>query len=371
MKILLISDQFPPAIDGVGDYTFHLAREWVASGCTVIVVCREAEHKTTGKCPVRVFSVVQRWNAAGYRRVSTVMDAEQPDFILLQYVPHGFQAKGLPVLLPFFFRKWCGQTNSGVFFHEVRVRWEWRSPKTWLVAVVEHLLSRMLHQSANLRMTSIPAYADILPADTHIIPIGANILPVFTEQGQQEALRRRFVPEYAAPVIIAFGNRDHRPLYVAFRQLQSKFPKACLLVCGKTMHPITGDGIVHIGIQPPETLGVVLGFGDVLVLPDSSVGGTSNKSGSLAAALASGCAVVGIRGNMNGPLLQHGVNIWLADRPDPPCLLEALEKLLKDQTLRARLASEAKRTFEKHLTWSTIAGKQLELIRKVTQRSIH
>ena len=41
MRILFITNQMPPLVDGVGDYTCNLARGFARHGHEAAVVCRE------------------------------------------------------------------------------------------------------------------------------------------------------------------------------------------------------------------------------------------------------------------------------------------------------------------------------------------
>lgn len=41
MHILFITTAFPPLVDGVGDYTYNLAQEFVNNGHQAIVVCKK------------------------------------------------------------------------------------------------------------------------------------------------------------------------------------------------------------------------------------------------------------------------------------------------------------------------------------------
>ena len=96
MKILFITNIFPPNICGVGDYTFFLCRQFVQRGDKCVVVCRKDDCQRDAVEGISVYSVVEKWNKSASKIVLGVIENEKPDIVSLQYVPHGFDAKGLP-----------------------------------------------------------------------------------------------------------------------------------------------------------------------------------------------------------------------------------------------------------------------------------
>ena len=96
MKILFITNTFPPNICGVGDYTFFLCRQFVQHGDKCVVVCRKDDCQRAVVEGISVYPVVEKWNESASKIVLGVIEKEKPDIVSLQYVPHGFDAKGLP-----------------------------------------------------------------------------------------------------------------------------------------------------------------------------------------------------------------------------------------------------------------------------------
>ncbi|MFW6098021.1 MAG: glycosyltransferase, partial [Chloroflexota bacterium] len=93
---------------------------------------------------------------------------------------------------------------------------------------------------------------------------------------------------------------------------------------------------------------------DLIVLPYRD--GVSLRRGTLMAALAHGRPIVTTRPEMAAPQLSHAQNIWLVARDDARALAAAIDKLRQDATLRAKLASGAKRLSDA-FSWEGIAAR--------------
>lgn len=358
MKIALITSLYPPHIDGVGDYTRHLAGAMAREGCTVLVICKKtrlAPHEDTS---FRVVEAGVRWDARGYRAVEHILREERPDAAVLQYVPHGFEPRGLPVQLGYHITRWARVAPLAIFFHEVRVRWRWAQPGSWVGAGVEHLLARQLCRHARAVMTSIPAYADLLPGRPLIVPVGANIETGYGPDRQEPALATR---------LLAFGHRDYRALHKAVGRVQERVPGLSLLVCGKTPKMVPLPGMRYTGALPEEALGVRFREAQLFVLADGA-GGSALKSGSLAAALCAGLPIVGVQGPLSAAPLSHGHNIWLADGASAEALEAAILHLVERPALRRHLGAGARRLWVEALQWSDIAKQQLAHIRQTIGR---
>lgn len=86
----------PLNIDGVGDYTANLAREFARYGHFVTVVCRDCRYIKTNYEDIKVYPVVRTWNRAAVQSILEVIRVNTIEWVCLQYVPHGFHPKGLP-----------------------------------------------------------------------------------------------------------------------------------------------------------------------------------------------------------------------------------------------------------------------------------
>lgn len=98
MRVVLISGAFPPAIDGIGDHTFHLART-LSARHEVRVFTAHAKCF----CPSPGVSVTGCFDASAARSIWQVVELLEdfsPDEVILQFNPFSFGARGFNPWLP-------------------------------------------------------------------------------------------------------------------------------------------------------------------------------------------------------------------------------------------------------------------------------
>jgi len=373
MSIAFLTNHFPPAVDGVGDYTFFLAAELARQGHAVHVVCRE-QPEIMAPENVTVHTVVAYWQVDSDALVPDLLWKIRPDWLLLQYVPYGFHPLGLPFFLPRILRR-LRQANvhTGVMFHEVHIRT--RGLKGWIIGNLQRYIARQLCHHADTVVTSNEFYKQMLSGlhrDIRVIPVGANMVVEPLSDTARVQLREKYLPK-ASFVVATFGNRNISELKQAVGRLREA--GVGLLVCGATP-PLApppkergGGEVAHTGYLSPVELSSCLQCADLFVLPDpvtpDGEGGTSLKSGSLAAAFAAGLPVVGVRGDMSREPLRHGENIWLTENGDAENLREAIWKLYADVVLREKLRANGAALYEEHLRWEIIARQFLNTMQKL------
>jgi len=124
MKIALICPHFPPDHCGVGDYSAHVAREFVAQGHDVMVWTAQAVPQPVAG--VRIRTLPYPWNLRTYLDLTRQMKTFGPDFISIQYTPYLYGARTVGIhpafsiwfnLLPFVFS--THKTRIAITFHEL------------------------------------------------------------------------------------------------------------------------------------------------------------------------------------------------------------------------------------------------------------
>lgn len=401
MSIALLTNRFPPAVDGVGDYTCFLAAELVRQGQTVHIVCRE-QAEITAPDNVTVHPVVAQWGQDSVGVVSELLRKIRPDWLVLQYVPYSFHPLGLPFFLPKLLRRIRQSgVRTCVMFHEVHIRLH--GLKEWLIGNLQRHIARQLCRHADAVVTSNEFYKQMLTPlchDIRVIPVGANVVVEPQSEIVRQQIRNKYLPE-ASFVVATFGRRDISELERAVGGLREE--GAGLLVCGATPPPAPSPrgrggatapqseytsvystsplpsgggargGVAYTGYLSPTELASHLQCADLFVLPDpvtsDGEGGTSLKSGSLAAAFAAGLPVVGVQGDMCREPLRHGENIWLAENGDAETLLEVILRLKTDSALREKLRMNGQALYREHLRWEVIAGQFLNLLTHTTTNS--
>ncbi len=137
MKLVFVCPSLESGRDGVGDYTRRLAAQLQNTGHDCLCIAVNDRHVTSltvalaeettstvvGHKSIR-FSACESWDTR-FAALKAASDNFRPDWISVQYVPHGFQAKGLPYrfargLAPFahgrrvhitFHELWGGSSN--------------------------------------------------------------------------------------------------------------------------------------------------------------------------------------------------------------------------------------------------------------------
>ncbi|WP_345244859.1 glycosyltransferase family 4 protein [Nibrella saemangeumensis] len=380
MKIIFICNKFPPAIDGVGDYTFHLANNFYQLGHDVSVICAYCElvqQKVSSGCfNYNVFPIAKSWSLSDLAIIKPVINSYKPDWLLVQYVPNSFSRLAIPFEFPLLLLRIKNQdTRICITFHELYTRMVYWPFKHLISALAQRWICTKLAQVANLIVVSIDITYSLLQTRTdkpiHLIPIGSNILPFHIPDEQIVSTRNELAPN-GESIISTFGNRDQDTLIQVFCKLVRKRPEVKLLICGVLRLSPEGlclfdslkDKIIITGHLPNRDVYRLLRSSDVFFLPDpvdsSGEGGTSTKSGSLAAALVAGLPVVGTSGHMNDKLLSQVKGLYLGDYTNPDELAYLILKAMEDKT-GGKLNQEFASSF---LAWEYIGKCYNDLLSK-------
>lgn len=346
MKILFITNTFPPNICGVGDYTYFLCKQFVQNGDDCVVVCRKDEHIRNNVEGISVYPVVNEWNREATDVVLDVVMHEQPNVISLQYVPHGFNAKGLPFAMIGMVRDLC---NTGIpiftFVHEPFVMFCDFNPVHWGVGLCErYIISNVIDCSAAVA-TSIMNYKKRMSfyrKDISLIPIAPNIPLLQLDNDKKLSLKEKIKVEDCI-IVALFGMRDRETILEAVRNLVAKGKHIKLLLLGKSEW--VGEQpswLYRTGKLTAEELAEYFNIVDVFVLPEhvSKVrkrSGACLKSGSLAAAIQYKLPVLTARGDHTDAILKDKLMFANFHKVDD---VEAkLLRLIEDDELRKKLSN--------------------------------
>ncbi len=353
MHIVFLSARVPPAVDGVGDYSAFLAAALLRRGVRVTLACGEQDlYIPPSGIEFRPGALQQARREPA--RWAKSLAANRADWLLLHYVPYAFHRLGLPLFLPALLRHVRSEgIRVGAVFHEVHIR----PAEKYLLSLGQQWVVRQLGQHIDWAVTSIPLYRDMLAAlgiTADVLAVGANIEVRCLSKREREQMRARHFPNKRF-VVGTFGRRDVRALAAAVARRSD----AVLLAIG------AADGgdcpnLHRTGYLPSSEVCAWLQCCDVFALPDpltpEGTGGTSLKSGSLAAAFAAGLPVMGVRGDMTAPPLLHGENIWLIDAPTPEGWENALSYLRSRPALLRHLAQGGEALYRQQLDWDVVAS---------------
>ena len=364
MKIAIITNNYPSVLDGVGAHSFYLANEFRKNGHEVFIICSANKEIITAAHP-NVYPVVEQWDKNGYNKALQQLSLLKPDWVLLQYVPYGFQRIGLPWRMPFFVR----QIHRKGFpllisFHEIFVRLTWHLRKIYPVGILQRLIAAGMCLYADRIVTSIEFYRKSLSWFTRkkieVIPVAPNFDTAVSCSAEQVSKVKMHIPK-DRKIVATYGIRDKQYMLHVFEAVLAKDSNIQFLHCGSVkdqeMIDRLGDHLYVTGYLSASEVPVYLKTADVFFLPDpvdrKGNGGTSNRSGSLAAALYVGIPVIAIRGDMNNPELINDSQVVLADYYDIDTLSDTIISV-------AQRGTAATGKWEKKLNWKTIANQYFE-----------
>lgn len=339
MKLLLVTNYFPPVVDGVGDYTRQVAAEFSNRGHEVHIICKKDPRIPSSQDGMQIWPIATKWSFANIQEIIKKINELGPAWVMIQYVPYSFNRYGIPFAFPFLLSRINrNRTKILLTVHEPYIRFRRLPIKTFLVGQLQRIILRELCRKADKIVTTIDKYKGFVnkysAKEVHIIPVPSNIIPVSVSEEELKLLRNRIAPA-GQKIITTFGIRDHRFLIDVFKAVLLKQKNVFFLICGKTRDTALYDSIKDrtfiTGYLESEELFKYLKCADVFFLPDGvrngSEGGTSNKSTSLAAAFAAGLPIVGIKGDMNNVLLKEAENLYLEER-NAGKIAERIDQLL-------------------------------------------
>ena len=388
MKIAVVVPNYPPTICGVGDYTYHKIQEFLKVGIEVHVIC-SADQKPEPAAQPLVYPMIKVWNSTGFKLVLDKLEELKPDWVIVEYVPHGFEPHGLPIAVLGFYKGLTRRKyNILTVFHEVRVR-PGNKLSSRFISAVETYLARKITEYSTKVVTSIDFYADLLRGSNNnlrkignlpkivanaskinVVPIGTGIMPIKTNATIAESFKKRFNIPSNAPVIVTFGNRNVTEYLAAFDKLNQDIPNFIWLLCGKTSTPTdvleSRPYLRNTGKLPAEDIYYALSLGDIAFLPEPVnarfEGGSSNKSTALACVFSLGVPIVGIKGDMNNALLKDNENILLANLNEPNSLYQTLKNVLNTEGSSEQFGRNAYATYQNALSWEVIGQQFLGLM---------
>lgn len=360
MHILFITTAFPPLVDGVGDYTYNLAQEFVNNGHQAIVVCKKKLGIKTDYANICVCPIIERWNLFAIQSVIRVIKEYHIDVVSLQYVPHGYQMKGLPfslIVLLYVIRK-CN-VKIFTFCHELFVRKEKGNLKRNILSFLMRNITKCIILQSDFVATSIKVYQQQINGLIRykklvgLIPINSNVPEVSVDTDSLCSLRTKIAAkdEY---IVSFWGFRKMNEILSVLLENCDNGLKIKLLSIGNSLKNIPTDRRIYkTGILPLHEIGSYLKISDVLILPEDRLSGCSFKSGTLLAALKNGVVVLTNKGQMTDDSLVDKFNIVFANFSDKKVFLKSLMWLINHPEERKKIGENAKQTVS-HISWRGI-----------------
>ena len=365
MKIHLIAPALPPALDGIGDHSARLAVALAADGSDVTLLApRGPTDEVPGARVVPAFSPDVRrstWD------LLAPVEADRPDWLVLQYNPFSYGRWGLNLSLPRVMaaaKRRSPNTRFALFAHEQFVPvhdWKHAVMTTW-----QRWQFRRLGRAADVIFSSIDLWAVAnrrrFPGKRVVhMPVGSNVPRV--DVSREDARGRLGLTDGDA-VLGVFGrthnSRLMAPLTHAIAAARAAGHRPVLLYIGPDVTAFAataaaGTRVIADGPAAAEEVSRRLSAVDVFLSPFED--GVSTRRGSFLAALQHGLAVAATRGPYTDPVFrdEDGRSCLLGDAGDPHCLDSNVVRLLGDADLRRSIGSAATELFGREFAWPVLA----------------
>lgn len=322
MKILFITNNFPPIVDGVGDYTYNIAKQFAEHNHKVYIICKNDSQINTNILGITIHPIINQWNYNCYKPVIKFIKEKEIDVVSLQYVPHGFHPKGLPFSI-IKLTKEIKRSNAKLFtfFHEVSVEKEKGNIKRTLLSILMQHIGKRIIENSDYIATSIEYYRNMIvrlvpdKEEIPLIPIASNIPETKLSKEELFDLKKTLAPNNET-IISFFGIRNIQTSIDAIYELKKNGQKLKVLLIGKTSKHLPNNlpaDTIKTGTLDIEEIDQYLKISDIFILPENNDSGCSFKSGSLAAGLRSNLPIITTKGKLTSEKLCNQDNIFFCD----------------------------------------------------------
>jgi glycosyltransferase involved in cell wall biosynthesis len=370
----------PPSLDGIGDYTAHLAAA-LKTTSDVSVLTRSGELSPIDG--VALHGLFQFSDPSSMNAILPVIERDKPDWVILQYNPFGYGKWGRNLTLPKVARRIAvmrPQTRFAFMVHEPYVQLE--NPKFCVMTTWQRYQFWALGQAADCVFCSIEHWAGRFqrwfPKNTvHHLPVGSNIS--LCKINPDEAKKRlgldskfvigmfgtlhvsRLVDRLALAVEAALSNkRDVAVLYVG--------PNKDIVANSIKHLPVK---LVADGALSAQEVSLRLQAIDLYVVAFND--GVSTRRGSLMAGLEHGLPTVGTKGVFTDNVFLNcdGDAIELVDAGDANAFSDKVKILsaTANDSKRLCLGRGASELFQENFTWPKIADKMVSALQSAKVQS--
>ncbi|PEN09248.1 hypothetical protein CRI93_00525 [Longimonas halophila] len=364
MRIDLLFPAYPPALDGIGDYTAHLAN--TLSG-------RHDVRVWTGQTPASGPSEVDVHTISGLPAAPALTTwADQicndpPDWLVVQYNPFAYGTRGYaPALVSALsdVRARCPQLRIAVTVHEPFMPPD--SIRLFVMSLWQRHQFKKLGRLADHLIFAIEPWVERFASwfpdttCTHI-PVGSNMPHIALTKADARA--RTGLPSDAC-VLGLFGRGHPSRLFDHIRrgiqQLEAGGHRPLLLYIGPGVDRIRTafpDVRLHCtGALPAAGVSHHLSAMDVYLAPYHK--GVSTRRGAFLAGLQHALPVLTTSGPQTDPLLHDaaGSAFAMTPRDNPDAFGHALTEIVSTPALQHRLGRGAQSFYLDHFQWPVIAS---------------
>ena len=401
-RLLVVTQNLPPTICGVGDYATLFARELCRQlpGLEVTFLTRtdgiEVKHTETWLeedflSKAQIYPVAPMyWRVRDLPAMLRVVRQSQASMVHLHYVPHMYYRAGVGVAVSLFglLLRLLG-FRLIVTFHECYIPWSWR-PKELTIGIIQRLSFFLLLLATQeivvttglrARLLQNWLFWDRAKAKKIVIsPVGSNFPGVEQSPEEVKVLREKWKLPQDGLILTNLGHlrwqEQDKWLLATLDGVQHDRPEACLLMLGcrsqdlPVGHPLTGrKDVIFTGYLSATEISGLLAQSDIylLILND----GISGRRTALMAGLQQGRAIVATMGHNTEAEFIERMPVLLAHTTEQISFVRLTRELSANQEHRKTLGKEAARRYQESFSWPVIVQQQKHLFeRQVKQTSI-
>lgn len=365
----LIFPALPPSLDGIGDYTAHLATE-LARTHEVRVLTAQADARDFHEAGVTVERAFTTDRRAGVHDLVAPIAARRPDWVLLQYNPFSYGEWGLNLSLPAVLnriRTAAPATRIALTVHEPFV--PVRNLRSLVLTSWQRLQFWRLGRQADMVFCAIEPwverFAPWFPTTPVVhLPVGSNMPRVEARRAEtRKALG--FGPD---TLVLGLFGQGHPSRMLSFARravagLRAEGRDAQVLYVGPAVDVVGRalSGVPHhcTGALPGPNVSRHLAAMDLYLAPFRD--GVSARRGSFLAGLQHGLATVSTTGPQTDSFLdaQNGSAFLLAPDDDLSAFETHVLALVQDAALRVRIGAGGRALFDEVFAWPRIADRML------------
>lgn len=370
MRIDLVYPTLPPALNGIGDYTAHMAQALAEKGAEVrILTDKMSTLDLPGIEIAPAFGVAPR---SGVQDLVQCVEGHPPDWLILQFEQFSYGRWGLNPYLPYtlsLLRRRIPSTQIALMAHEdfvsatespqFAVMSLWQRPQFWALGRLSDRVFLSIDAWAQKYRSWFPH------ADVQHLPVGSNIprLP-FT---QAEARTRLQLP-HDAFIVGLFGSahpsRQLDRVGATFSDLRDLKPNLVALYVGASGAAIkqalpSDIPLYDMGPRSAEEVSTCFAAMDLYLSPFAQ--GVSTRRGSFLVGLQHGVPTVSTSGPETDDLLRtaNGDAFILTPWDDADAFRTAVGQIVLDAPRRTRIGRCGSRLFESTFSWPRLAERLL------------
>jgi glycosyltransferase involved in cell wall biosynthesis len=375
LRIGLLSAAFPPDLDGIGDYTYWLAREVARMGIGLSVWTSWGRQRLAAQ-GVEIIPFFDPNRPSTISKLPDLLVKERAvDWLVIQYNPFGFGRRGYcPWLVDLIGNlKQKSVCRVAVMYHETQL-----PPRPWKFWVMRQWQNRQLRSSSRLADVIFIATQlwekeihEVSPGVVcHHLPVGSNLpRSKILKQAARDALA--LSRDTLVLGIFGFKHFSRLPDWIGatVHRVADLVNKVAVLYLGRDgdffRQYCAGIPFIDSGVLAGEQAADRLKAMDLLLSPFSD--GVSTRRGSVLAALHQGVAVASTWSRQTDAVFhaKRLKDLILTPCGDSRAFIKGVEGWIASGWKEREGPSEELELFyETHFSWPVIARKMIQVIQE-------